>query len=156
MVNYGIQEGLTNIANDESFLIFGSWNFENLETAACKFLSSKIRIHCTWKPKKNLFHILKNQLNILLENLTFFVYWYQGWDLTHLYLTPASVRILIEAASAARTVSLTDCIKFCAFPTSISVASWSSAVPVMQQSINKQFKLSRIIIILSNSFSCNF
>lgn len=43
---------------------------------------------------------------------------------------PASVRILMEAASAAVTVCFTDCIRFCAFPTSISVASMSSSVPV--------------------------
>ena len=42
---------------------------------------------------------------------------------------PASVLILMEAASAAVTVCFTDCIKFCAFPTSISVASMSSSVP---------------------------
>jgi hypothetical protein len=42
---------------------------------------------------------------------------------------PASVLILMEAASAAVTVCLTDCIKFCALPTNISVASWSSSVP---------------------------
>ena len=39
------------------------------------------------------------------------------------------VLILMEAASAARTVSLTLSIRFCALPTNISVASWSSSDP---------------------------
>lgn len=46
---------------------------------------------------------------------------------------PASVRILMLAASAARTVSFTDCIRFCALPTSMSVASWSSSVPTQEK-----------------------
>lgn len=37
------------------------------------------------------------------------------------------------AASAARTVSFTDCIRFCALPTSMSVASWSSSVPTQDK-----------------------
>ena len=54
---------------------------------------------------------------------------YQGCFLTHFSLMPASVLIFIEAASAAVTVCFTDCIKFCALPTNISVASRSSSVP---------------------------
>ena len=54
---------------------------------------------------------------------------YQGCFLTHFNLIPASVLILMEAASAAVTVCFTDCIKFWAFPISISVASRSSSVP---------------------------
>lgn len=49
-------------------------------------------------------------------------YWYQGVFLTQRSVNPASVRILIEAASASRTVSFTDCIRFWALCTSISVA----------------------------------
>lgn len=49
-------------------------------------------------------------------------YWYQGVFLTQRSVNPASVRILIEAASASRTVSFTDCIRFWALWTSISVA----------------------------------
>ncbi len=43
------------------------------------------------------------------------------------------MRILIDAASAAVTVSLTDCIRFCALPTSISVASMSSSVAATEK-----------------------
>lgn len=50
------------------------------------------------------------------------VYWYQGVFLTQRRVNPASVRILIEAASASRTVSFTDCMRFWALWTSISVA----------------------------------
>lgn len=57
-------------------------------------------------------------------------YWYHGCFRTHLSRMPASVLILMEAASAAVTVSFTDCIKFCALPTNMSVASRSSSVPV--------------------------
>ena len=57
------------------------------------------------------------------------IYWYQGLRRIQCMRMPASVRNLIEAASAARTVSLTDCIKFWALPTNMSVASWSSSVP---------------------------
>lgn len=39
-------------------------------------------------------------------------YWYQGVFLTQRSVNPASVRILIEAASASRTVSFTDCMRF--------------------------------------------
>ena len=39
----------------------------------------------------------------------------------------------MEAASAAVTVCFTDCIRFCAFPTSISVASMSSSVPATEK-----------------------
>ena len=60
-------------------------------------------------------------------------YWYQGCFLTHLSWIPASVLILIEAASAAVTVCLTDCIRFWALPTSISVASMSSSVPKIKE-----------------------
>lgn len=49
-------------------------------------------------------------------------YWYQGVFLTQRSVNPASVRILIEAASASRTVSFTDCMRFWALWTSISVA----------------------------------
>ena len=58
-----------------------------------------------------------------------FQYWYQGCFRIHLSLMPASVRILMEAASAAVTVCFTDCIRFWALPINISVASWSSSVP---------------------------
>lgn len=49
-------------------------------------------------------------------------YWYQGVLRTQRRVNPASVRILIEAASASLTVSLTDCIRFWALWTNISVA----------------------------------
>lgn len=51
-----------------------------------------------------------------------FSYWYQGVFRTQWRVKPASVRILMEAASASLTVSLTDCIKFWALWTNISVA----------------------------------
>lgn len=54
---------------------------------------------------------------------------YQGLRLSQRIVQPESTRILMEAASAARTVSLTACIRFWAFPTNISVASWSSLEP---------------------------
>lgn len=57
-------------------------------------------------------------------------YVYHGLFLIQRMLYPESTRILIEAASAARTVSLTDCMRFMALPTNISVASWSSSEPV--------------------------
>lgn len=41
-----------------------------------------------------------------------FSYWYQGVFRTQWRVKPASVRILMEAASASLTVSFTDCIKF--------------------------------------------
>lgn len=50
------------------------------------------------------------------------LYWYHGVFLTQRKVNPASVRILIEAASASRTVSLTDCMRFWALWTNISVA----------------------------------
>ena len=56
-------------------------------------------------------------------------YWYQGERRTQRSWMPASVLILMLAASVARTVSFTDCIRFWALPTSMSVASWSSSVP---------------------------
>ena len=62
---------------------------------------------------------------------------YQGCFLTHFSLMPASVLIFIEAASAAVTVCFTDCIKFCALPTNISVASRSSSVPTKLYVIKK-------------------
>lgn len=49
-------------------------------------------------------------------------YWYQGVFLTQWRVKPASVRILMEAASASLTVSFTDCIRFWALCTNISVA----------------------------------
>lgn len=49
-------------------------------------------------------------------------YWYQGVFRTHRRVKPASVRILMEAASASLTVSFTDCIRFWALWTNISVA----------------------------------
>lgn len=52
------------------------------------------------------------------------LYWYQGVFRTQRRVNPASVRILMEAASASLTVSFTDCIRFWALWTSISVA-WS-------------------------------
>lgn len=60
---------------------------------------------------------------------------YQGFLRSHLIVYPESTLIFIEAASAARTVSFTACIKFCALPTSISVASWSSSEPRRQREI---------------------
>lgn len=62
-------------------------------------------------------------------------YWYHGFLRIHITRTPESVRILIEAAEQARTVSFTDCIKFWALPTNISVASWSSCEPKKRQDI---------------------
>lgn len=53
-----------------------------------------------------------------------FSYWYQGVFRTQWRVKPASVRILMEAASASLTVSFTDCIKFWALWTNISVAYW--------------------------------
>lgn len=58
-----------------------------------------------------------------------FVHAYQGFLRTQRSFIPASVRILIEAASQALTVSFTDCMRFWALPTSISVASRSSSDP---------------------------
>lgn len=49
-------------------------------------------------------------------------YWYHGVLRAQRSANPASVRILIDAASASLTVSFTDCIRFCALWTSISVA----------------------------------
>lgn len=49
-------------------------------------------------------------------------HWYQGVFRTHRRVKPASVRILMEAASASLTVSFTDCIRFWALWTNISVA----------------------------------
>lgn len=40
------------------------------------------------------------------------LYWYHGLRRTQCMRMPASVRSLMEAASAARTVSFTDCIRF--------------------------------------------
>lgn len=54
---------------------------------------------------------------------------YQGLRLTHLIEYPDCTLILMEAPSAALTVSRTDCIRFCALPTNISVASSSSCEP---------------------------
>ena len=56
-------------------------------------------------------------------------YVYQGRFLVQRRVYPESTRILMEAASAVLTVSFTACIRFCALPTSISVASWSSSEP---------------------------
>ena len=56
-------------------------------------------------------------------------YVYQGRFLIQRIVYPESTRILIEAASAVLTVSFTACMRFCALPTSISVASWSSSEP---------------------------
>ncbi|KAG7236333.1 hypothetical protein INR49_001030 [Caranx melampygus] len=47
---------------------------------------------------------------------------FQGVLRTQRRVNPASVRILMEAASASLTVSFTDCIRFWALWTSISVA----------------------------------
>lgn len=58
------------------------------------------------------------------EELWPFSYWYQGVFLTQWRVKPASVRILMEAASASLTVSFTDCIRFWALCTNISVAWW--------------------------------
>lgn len=59
-----------------------------------------------------------------LVSVTGFVYWYHGVLRTQRRVNPASVRILMEAASASLTVSFTDCIRFWALCTNISVA-WS-------------------------------
>lgn len=64
--------------------------------------------------------------------LVHIIYVYHGRLRIQRMVYPESTRILIDAASAARTVSRTDCIKFCALPTSISVASWSSSEPASQ------------------------
>lgn len=63
-------------------------------------------------------------------------YWYHGCLRTQRkFWLVWSDRILMLAPSAARTVSLTDCIRFWALPTSISVASWSSSEPNLQRQI---------------------
>lgn len=64
------------------------------------------------------------KLRVLLVSVTRSVYWYQGVLRTQRRVQPASVRILIEAASASLTVSFTDCIRFWALWTNMSVA-WS-------------------------------
>lgn len=56
-------------------------------------------------------------------------YVYHGRLRTQRIVYPESTRILMDAPSAARTVSRTDCMRFWALPTSISVASWSSSEP---------------------------
>lgn len=61
---------------------------------------------------------------VSLALVTSFIYWYQGVLRTHRRVHPESVRILMEAASASLTVSFTDCIRFWALWTNISVA-WS-------------------------------
>ena len=95
-----------------------SGNFVYVMQMRCKdFVNS-------WLIIVTLFLISQSQ-----DDGVFSQYWYQGCFLTHRSWIPASVRILIEAASAAVTVCFTDCIKFWALPTSISVASMSSSVP---------------------------
>lgn len=66
-------------------------------------------------------------------SVTGFVYWYQGVLRTQRSVHPASVRILMEAASASLTVSFTDCIRFWALWTNISVA-WSGKHSEVKQS----------------------
>ena len=62
------------------------------------------------------------------------------------------VLILMEAASAARTVSLTLSIRFCALPTNISVASWSSSDPgekaQSEREITISVELSKIVTLV--------
>ena len=54
--------------------------------------------------------------------------------LIHRKRMPVKIRrILCEATSAALTVSLTDCMRFCAFPINISVASASSSEPEFEK-----------------------
>lgn len=64
------------------------------------------------------------ELRVFLVSVPRFVYWYQGVLRTQRRVNPASVRILMEAASASLTVSFTDCIRFWALWTNMSVA-WS-------------------------------
>merc|ERR1719350_547654 len=58
-------------------------------------------------------------------------YWNQGCFLTHFSLKPASDLTLMEAASAAFTVSFTAWLSFWALPMSMSMASWSSSVSML-------------------------
>ena len=51
--------------------------------------------------------------------------------LLHFSLKPASLRTLIEADSAACTVSFTASFSLCALYSSISMASWSSSVCIV-------------------------
>lgn len=52
------------------------------------------------------------------------------------------------APSAARTVSLTDCMRFWALPTSISVASWSSSEPELPKPIFNNLIRNRKIVYI--------
>ena len=58
-------------------------------------------------------------------------WWNQGCFLTHFSLKPASDLTLMEAASAARTVSFTAWLSFWALKTSMSMASASSSVSMV-------------------------
>lgn len=58
------------------------------------------------------------------------LYWYQGARRTQRNLPCVCACIFILAPSAALTVSLTLCIRFCALPSNISVASLSSSEPI--------------------------
>lgn len=97
--------------------------------------------------KDRCFHV---RLHWLSEAVT--VYWYQGFLRTHRSFIPESVRILIEAASQARTVSFTDCIRFCALPTSISVASRSSSEPGENVKLNYSMSRANPCVTVSKAF----
>ncbi len=77
------------------------------------------------------------KLRVFLISVPRFIYWYQGVLRTQRRVNPASVRILMEAASASRTVSFTDCIRFWALWTSMSVA-WSGKHLEVKQLGGKQ------------------
>lgn len=88
-----------------------------------------IRPGCGFRPPQQFWVAPGTQINFILFSRGFCAnqvpsgaYWYQGVFLTQRSVNPASVRILIEAASASRTVSFTDCMRFWALWTSISVA----------------------------------
>ena len=63
-------------------------------------------------------------------------YWYQGVLRTQRRVHPESVRILMEAASASLTVSFTDCIRFWALCTNMSVA-WTRIHLELKQTVVK-------------------
>lgn len=79
---------------------------------------------------------------------------YQGLRLSQRIVQPESTRILMEAASAALTVSLTACIRFWAFPTNISVASWSSLEPTNTQKALLQTCTTQFQRLRSSYFVC--
>ena len=75
------------------------------------------------------FILLLDSLLFCLQNTGYLIYWNHGCFLTHLSLNPASLLTLIEAASAALTVSLTAWLSFCALKTSMSMASCPPRCP---------------------------